>query len=67
MNESMSLANWIRKTDRTGRSLAREMNVSQTIVSLWARGIRRPSVDHAKAIERLSNGKVRATYLLGLE
>jgi DNA-binding transcriptional regulator YdaS (Cro superfamily) len=56
----MTLGKWLSRVNPpiTQADLADKLGVDQTLVSKWLSGHRRPNVDNALAIERLTGGAV---------
>jgi len=49
---------WLKKEKISQSELARQLGVDTTIVCKWLMGLRRPNVDNALAIERLTRSEV---------
>lgn len=54
------LAAWLEKEHLTQRAFAQLLGVTHPIVSMWLSGVRRPGLDSALAIERVTRGAVPA-------
>lgn len=61
MSASDRFAVWLEKCGRARARVADELAVGPSTVTLLAQGSRRPSLDLAVRIERLTDGAVRAT------
>lgn len=60
---ALNLCSALRRMRVRQSDLAYSIGVSRTAVSLWARGMRKPSEDHAKAIARELD--IQAERLMG--
>ena len=54
----MTLEEWLKKEDRSQRSVAREIDSNATSVNQWVRGIRPPSLESAQKIYIMTGGEV---------
>lgn len=61
MNAPTALAEWRAKHGKTQRQLAEALGVSQASVTDWEAGKKLPRVQSATAIERLTEGAVKAS------
>uniref|UniRef100_A0A6M3JBI2 Putative DNA binding, helix-turn-helix domain containing protein n=1 Tax=viral metagenome TaxID=1070528 RepID=A0A6M3JBI2_9ZZZZ len=58
------LIKWLNKKGWTQKNLADELGVSESAVSLWFSGDRKPSSKSALKIENITNGTVSRLSLL---
>ncbi len=56
------LSDWIDTAGMTRREVADRLGLAETSLNRLCRGVRRPSIEVAFAIEKLTKGKVPAAY-----
>jgi transcriptional regulator with XRE-family HTH domain len=54
----MTLERWLKKNRLSQNQFAEQSGISQSLLSKYIRGARRPNVDQALAIERATDGGV---------
>lgn len=54
----MNLKDYMRETGKTTVQLAQEIGMSQSTVSMISNGIRKPSINTARIISRITKGLV---------
>lgn len=54
----MTLKDWMRLRRVRAAEVAQAAKVSESVVRAWARGARRPSLDHVEEIWHLTGGEV---------
>ena len=62
----MKLEEYLRFNRIKNRELAEKLGVSQAFVNLMLHGKRKPSLDLAKKIEKITEGRVSVFELLGI-
>ncbi len=60
MKAAKRLSNWLTKNQQTQSALAAQLGVTRAAVHQWLTGDNRPSLDMAFALERATDGYVRA-------
>jgi transcriptional regulator with XRE-family HTH domain len=64
MKAGAVLRKWRKSTRRPLRDVAAIIGVSEVTISDWERGKKRPRVEHASLIERLTGGEIPAASWL---
>jgi DNA-binding transcriptional regulator YdaS (Cro superfamily) len=60
MSESLTLGEWLKKTGRKQKYVASLCDVSGVAVHNWVCGKSTPTAHHVAAIEKLTEGQVKA-------
>lgn len=63
----MELKKWMKDNRWTVVAMAKRLGISATMLHYILSGKRRPGVELAKGIQRVTEGEVKASDLLGLE
>lgn len=56
----MTLKQWMKRTGTTQVQLAEATGIQQPLISKYLRGVQRPQLDNALAIEKATDGQVPA-------